>query len=285
MIDVQGLGVRFGANRVIDGLSFGLPEGGSLALWGVNGAGKTTVLRALLDQVPYTGHVTVAGYDAHRQGRQARTRLGYVPQQLAFYDDLSALGLLRFVAGLRGAPQGQALALLQRMGLGDQARKAVGALSGGMKQRLALAAALLGDPPILMLDEPTASLDVAAREDFTALLLELRAAGKTLLFTSHRVDEVAALADEAIVLDPRGARRVAARELDALLHPEVSIRLVVAEGAMGEALAVLTREGFDARRNGHGVVVRVAAGNRAAPVTVLVQADIAVHDLTLEVGG
>jgi len=284
MIDVRDLGVRFGANRVVEGLSFALHEGGSLALWGVNGAGKTTVLRALLDQVPYTGQVRVGGFDAHRQGRQARARLGYVPQQLALYDDLSALGLLRFVAGLRGAADGQAAVLLQRMGLGDQARKAVGALSGGMKQRLALAIALLGDPPILLLDEPTASLDAAARDDFSALLLELRAAGKTLLFTSHRVDEVAVLADEAIVLDSQGARRVEARALDALLHPEVTLRLVVAEGAIGAALAALAHEGFDARRNGHGVLVRVAAGNRAAPVSALVQADIAVHDLSLEAG-
>lgn len=283
MIDVQGLGVRFGANRVIDDLTFHLADGGSLALWGVNGAGKTTVLRALLDQVPYTGRATVAGFDAHRQGRQARARLGYVPQQLAFYDDLSALGLLRFVAGLRGADEGQAAVLLGRMGLGDQARKAVRALSGGMKQRLALAAALLGDPPLLLLDEPTANLDAEARADFTALLLELRAAGKTLLFTSHRTDEVAALADEAIVLGEGGARRVGARELDALLHPEVSVYLVVSEAAMEPALGILAREGFEARRNGHGLVVRVAAGKRAAPVAVLVRADIDVHDLAIEV--
>jgi ABC-type multidrug transport system ATPase subunit len=100
--------------------------------------------------------------------------------------------------GLRAAP---VLELLERVGLADQASKPAGALSGGMRQRLALAIALLGDPPILMLDEPTANLDAGARLDFMHLLAAQREAGRGLLLTSHRVDEVERLADEVIVLE------------------------------------------------------------------------------------
>lgn len=201
MIAVEGLTVRYGPAAVVDGLTFDVGPGGGLALWGTNGAGKTTALQAMLGLLPFAGAVRLGGHDIRRDGRRARALVGYVPQQVAFWDDLGALECLTFLARLRRAPIGRAADLLARVELADHAAKRVGALSGGMKQRLALAAALLGDPPILLLDEPTANLDAAGRRDFLALLADLRAGGTTLVVTTHRLAEVRMLADDVIVLD------------------------------------------------------------------------------------
>jgi ABC-type multidrug transport system ATPase subunit len=200
VIDVTELSVRFGATTAVDGVSFKVAAGSTLALWGANGAGKSTVIRAILGLQDFTGTIRVGGHDVRRKGRCARELIGYVPQQLALYDDLRALDFLRFVAGLRRAPSDQPEALLHRVALAEHGRKPVAALSGGMKQRLALAAALLGDPPVLILDEPTASLDAEARAHLIQLLGELRRAGKTMMITSHRSEEVAALADDILVM-------------------------------------------------------------------------------------
>lgn len=283
MISVSDLTVRLGGTTVVEDVSFEVPEGGSLALWGDNGAGKTTIIRAILGQVPYRGSITVAGHDARRDGRAARAMLGYVPQRLALYDELSSIGLLRFIAALRRAPKDEAEARLERVGLTEHAGKAVGALSGGMRQRLALAAALIGDPPLLILDEPTASLDARARADVLGLLAGLRASGKTLLVTSHRISEIRAVADRAIVLE-HGRIRVEcpAHALEAEIAPTSILRIMLPREVLDEAVAVLVAGGFDARRNGRGVHVRVPVGRRAEPLSALWRAGIDVGDLSLE---
>ncbi len=132
------------------------------------------------------------GFDLGKDGRAARHYLGYVPQELSFHNDLSVAESCRFYAKLKDVSLARIPVVLGQVGLTGQERKAVGALSGGMKQRLALALALLGDPPVLLLDEPTSNLDAATRDEFVALLNDLRRAGKTLLFTSHHREEVEA---------------------------------------------------------------------------------------------
>jgi len=272
MIRLEDLSVRFGKTTVLDGLSIDLPAGGSLALWGENGAGKTTAIRAMLGLLPFDGQVSIAGFALPEQGRKARAAVGYVPQQLAFYDDMPVAATLRFFAGLRRAPAAQAPALLERVGLSAHAGKPVGALSGGMRQRLALAAALLGDP-----------LDAEARADFMDLLDAQRAAGRTLLLTSHRVEEVRRLADQVIVLaGGRERLRCASEDLERALRPETVLRIALAAERIDSALALLDARGFEARRNGHGIRVRVATGQRAAPLATLVEAEIPLTDLSLE---
>ncbi len=191
----------------VDDLSFELPVGTSIALWGVNGAGKTTVLKCLLGLLASEGELHLNGYDLRRDGRTARRFLGYVPQELAFHNDLSVAESCRFYARLKNVGDERIPVVLAQVGLTGQEKKAVGALSGGMKQRLALALALLADPPVLLLDEPTSNLDEAPRDDFIDLLVGLRDAGKTLLFTSHYADEVTRLAERVLIL--RDGRLVA----------------------------------------------------------------------------
>lgn len=286
MISVRDLHVRYGRSPVIEGLSFELARGESLALWGGNGAGKTTVIRALLGQLRCRGTLEIGGFDARRQGRRARAQLGYVPQQLSFYDDMSALGLLRWIGRLRRAPRAQPQRLLARVGLEAHGGKAVGALSGGMKQRLALALALLGDPPLLILDEPTANLDVGARADFTALLAEQRDEGRSLLLTSHRLAEVRVLADRVLVLADGSARRSCTpRELSEALGGDAALFVALSAASIDEALLALGERGFHARRNGHGIRVRVDRSANAGPLLALAEAGIPFESLRLEEEG
>ncbi len=286
MIEVSGLTVSFGRAVVVDDVSFDVPSGGSLALWGTNGAGKTSALRAMLGLLPFRGTVRVGGHDVRRDGRSARSLVGYVPQQLAFWDDLGALECLRFLARLRRAPVDQAATLLAQVELADHAGKRIRSLSGGMRQRLALAAALLGDPPILLLDEPTANLDAAGRSGFLALLAGLREAGKTLVVTSHRLNEVQVLAERVLVLESgRATLACPAAEFEAALYPQATLRLVVAAQDEVAAMAELRRGGFEAVWNHRGILVRVATAHRAKPVALLFAASVAVEDFSLEDGG
>jgi ABC-type multidrug transport system ATPase subunit len=286
MIDVAALSVRLGDVDVVSDVGFHVAERGGLALWGTNGAGKTTILRALLGLVPFRGEIRIGGHDVRRAGREARALVGHVPQQLAFWDDMSAQECVAFIARLRGAPAGSAASLLERVGLGSDSGKRVRSLSGGMRQRMALAAALVGDPPILLLDEPTASLDASGRVAFLQLLADLRAGGKTVVVTSHRLAEVQALADQAVVLE--GGRVVLACEARALklaLYPHTTMHLVVAPELEAAAVAKLGEHGYEARANRRGIVVVVPTGDRASPVAALVQAGFAIDDIDLESEG
>ena len=149
---------------------------------------------------------------------------------------------------------------------------------------LALAAALLGDPPILLLDEPTASLDAGARSELTALIAGLRAAGKTLLVTTHRLAEVSALADRVLVMEGGRVRAsCGAQELEAVLGLPARLHLR-ASGDMNQAVALLRAEGFTAQVNGRGLQVEAVPGRRAAPVVLLLAAGFAVDDIQIEEG-
>ncbi|GAB4154163.1 MAG: hypothetical protein Fur0021_20530 [Candidatus Promineifilaceae bacterium] len=199
-IAVHGLAKRYGQAEALHNVSFTTTSGEILALWGANGAGKTTLLKAILGLIRFEGEIIVNGHDVQRNGKAARRSIGYVPQEAVFYD-WGVLATMQFYARLKKASPERIPLLLDRLGLQPHAHKAVAALSGGLKQRLALAIALLSDPPLLLLDEPTASLDTASQQDYLALLSSLRREGKTILFASHRLEEVEALADRSLLLE------------------------------------------------------------------------------------
>lgn len=270
----------------VDDLSFRLNQGEALALWGTNGAGKTTVLKCLLGLLQCEGALFLNGYDLRRNGRQARYCLGYVPQELAFHADLTVLDTCHFYARLKNVPAARVAVLLEQVGLAAQGKKAVGALSGGMKQRLALALALLADPPVLLLDEPTSNLDAATRAEFLDLLLELRHAGKSLLFTSHHLAEVERLADQVLILqDGRLIARGAPVDLLSHLAPERRplrhIKVRVAPAHRIQAQQLLTAAGYPTSPNGTGLWVEVTDGRKAAPLGLLYDADIDVIDVDI----
>lgn len=283
MIRYSHLTKRFGKFVAVSDLSFDVAPRQAVALWGPNGAGKTTALKCLLDLLRYEGAITVDGLDAHKQGKAVRRLLGYVPQELAFYSDLSALDTVAFYARLKQAPAGRARQVLEQLGLAEHGDKPVAALSGGMKQRLALGIALLADPPVLVLDEPTSNLDTAGREQFLHLLADVRSSGKTILFTSHRLEEIEALADRVLVMERgRLVASVAPHELAQRLGLRTRIKLRLPADAIERALAVLRSDGFTASRNSSGVLVDVLPDAKAAPIHLLRAAAIEVVDFEVE---
>ncbi|HYZ87774.1 MAG TPA: ABC transporter ATP-binding protein [Myxococcales bacterium] len=199
MIVAENLRVVLQGRAVLDRVSFQVERGEAVALVGPNGSGKTSALRCLLGLLPFDGRASVGGHDSVREPIAARSLIGYLPQRAAF-GDATALETLQFVARVRRIPEAAVLAALRRVGLAKYASVRARTFSGGMQQRLSLAVALLADPPVLLFDEPTASLDRAGQRDFLDLAAELQSEGRTLLLASHRAEEIDRLADRVIEL-------------------------------------------------------------------------------------
>lgn len=278
MIRITNVTRRFGKVAAVNNISLDVERGRSLALWGANGAGKTTLIRCVLGLLRYDGQISVGGFDVARQGKQARMMIGYVPQELGFYDDLGVAQALHFFGRLKGIKP-DATVSLGSVGLTGHEHKRIRELSGGMKQRLALAIALLGDPSILVLDEVTASLDAVGREDFVGLLRQLSGAGRTMLFASHRVEEVAAMADHVGLLERGELKSITpTRQFVSGLGHGAVLHLVMPEASRDLAVRSLAASGFNPQLNGVGVLVPVSAECKAAPFRVLAEARVHVDD-------
>lgn len=284
MITVTHLTKRFGRLTAVDDLSFTVQAGEAVALWGANGAGKTTAVRCLLHLLPFEGEIQINGLDVRRQGKAVRQQVGFVPQQLSFHDDMSVAETLIFYARLRKLPHGTDFTpLLERLDLTAHLSKQVQNLSGGLKQRLALALALLSDPSLLVLDEPTANLDIRAREDFLLLLHELKEQGKTLVFSSHRLEEITALADRVLLLESgRLVVDAAPHELERQLGWETTLHLYLPPPTIAPALNTLHAAGLPVSQNGRGVRVQVKPGQKGHALHLLHEAGIVVEDFAVE---
>lgn len=174
----------------VEGLELVVPAGAVFGLLGPNGSGKTTTIRMLCGLLPPTGgDATVVGCDVRRDADRLRRRIGYMSQRFGLYDDLTVRENVRFYAALYGVRGAAADAHLDASGLAPRAGQLAGALSGGWKQRLALACATAHRPALLVLDEPTAGVDPAARRTFWATIHALAAGGTTVLVTTHYMDE------------------------------------------------------------------------------------------------
>jgi ABC-type multidrug transport system ATPase subunit len=280
VIRIEALTKRYGKTVVVDDFSVTVPQGEAIALWGPNGAGKTTVVRCILGLVEFDGVVEVGGLDVRKFGKSTRSQLGYVAQQLAFYDDMTVLETLDFSASLRHLPIERVDEVLELIDLGGHHDKRVRELSGGLRQRLGLAAALLPDPPLLLLDEPTSNLDAGARESAVALLDDLRSQGRTLVVTSHHLEEVGMLVDRVIAMDEgRITVECSPAELAERLGLRAWLHIVVGEGLLDSAVDTLTSDGFDAHQNAYGVLVEVSAQGKGPALASLQRAGIEVRDL------
>lgn len=206
VITVSGLVKKFGQHTAIDGLDFDISAGEIFGLLGPNGSGKTTTINVISGlSVPTGGSVSVLGLDPRKQSSSVRRELGVVPQETALYEELSARRNLAFHAdlfGMRGSVRrrriGQMLELAQ---LGDRADSRVETFSGGMKRRLAIARALLHDPSVIYLDEPTLGVDVQSRHVIWDYIRQMRQDGRTVLITTNYLEESDQLCDRIAVID------------------------------------------------------------------------------------
>ncbi len=191
-IDVRGLTKRFGDRAVVDDVAIRVRRGEICGFLGPNGSGKTTTIRMLCGLLePDAGEGQCLGLDLRREARHIKHRVGYMTQRFGLYDDLSLQENLDFVARAYGMPARRALVreTLGRLGLDARRQQLAGSLSGGWKQRLALAACMLHQPELLLLDEPTAGVDPKARRDFWQQIHGLAADGLTVLVSTHYMDE------------------------------------------------------------------------------------------------
>lgn len=279
MITLKGLTKRYGTQTVLRDIDLDIPSGASVALWGHNGAGKTTIIRALLGLIRYEGTATVGGYDCTTDGIDARSLIGHVPQELTFHEHLTVAEIVDFSRSLRGVDESRALEALTLVGLEGELAKLVGALSGGMRQRLAIAIALLSKPPVLLLDEPTSNLDARAREQMVHLLQSLRQEC-TMLLTTHHAGEVGLLADEVVYLEEGEVRfSCTPSELDQRVGVASRLHLTLGAQRIDAALEALDGSGITARRNGTGVIVEADGSDRGRALHAVIAAGIEVEDV------
>ncbi|MBC7603094.1 MAG: ABC transporter ATP-binding protein [Ramlibacter sp.] len=193
-IDVRGLTKKYGDRVVVDRVDLQVAKGSICGFLGPNGSGKTTTIRMLCGLLkPDAGEGTCLGLDVIKQARQIKLQAGYMTQKFGWYEDLSIRENLQFVARLFDVPQREQAVdeALQRLGLTERSGQLAGALSGGWKQRLALAACLIHNPQLLLLDEPTAGVDPKARREFWDEIHKLSDEGITVLVSTHYMDEAA----------------------------------------------------------------------------------------------
>lgn len=214
-VEIHDLTQRYGALTVLEDLSLTLGEGEVLGLFGHNGAGKTTTMKLVLGLLNATeGQVRVLGREP--SDPQVRRTLGYLPENVTFYAQLSGRETLRHFARLKGATLSQTEQLLEQVGLGHAADRRVRTYSKGMRQRLGLAQALLGEPRLLLLDEPTVGLDPVATEDLYSLIDALRQQGCSVILCSHVLPGVERHIDRGAIL--AGGRLQAVGTLTSLRH-------------------------------------------------------------------
>ena len=191
-IDVRGLTKRFGRLTVVNNVDIAMPKGQVWGFLGPNGSGKTTTIRMLCGLLrPDAGQGTCLGYDILKQSREIKNNVGYMTQKFSYWEDLTIRENLEFVANLYGLKDRKRVVdqALEQLGLASRQKQLAGTLSGGWKQRLALAACTLHNPRMLMLDEPTAGVDPQARRDFWDQIHRLSAEGLTVLVSTHYMDE------------------------------------------------------------------------------------------------
>ncbi len=203
MIEVTNLKKQYGAHVAVDGVSFKAEQGEVLGLLGPNGAGKTTTMRVLTGFMPPTsGTASVAGYDVMNDSMEVRRRVGYLPEKVPVYPDMTLFNYVAFVAKLHGVKDHKQKVdeVLDRFGLLDRRNKLVRSLSKGLKQRLGLAQALVHDPPVIVLDEPTIGIDPKQVIEVRDIVRNLREK-HTVLFSSHILTEVEQVCDRVVIIN------------------------------------------------------------------------------------
>ncbi|MFE3598200.1 ABC transporter ATP-binding protein [Streptomyces sp. NPDC059142] len=283
-IEVTGLTKRFGPVTAVDGLTFAVEPGVVTGFLGANGAGKTTTMRMILGLVAPTAGTATIGGERYARLRRPSEVVGAVLDASAFHPHQSARDHLRIYCTMGGHPAGRVDALLERLGLADAARRRTRTFSTGMRQRLSLATALLGDPRVLLLDEPGDGLDPEGTAWLRGFLRELAAEGRTVLVSSHALGEVQQIVDDIVMI--RRGRLVAAGPLAEMERLRPSVVLVRSPDAA--ALRTLLLDGGPAGsaashvESGHDGALRIHGLTTARVADLASAAGLRVHELATE---
>ncbi|MEU9838431.1 ABC transporter ATP-binding protein [Actinomadura sp. NPDC048032] len=254
-IEVSGLRKRYGDVRAVDGVTFSVEEGEFFGILGPNGAGKTTTLEIIEGlREPDEGDLTVLGMSPWPRNSKLLPRIGVQLQASSFFERLTAREQLRTFGSLYGVPAKKADSMLELVGLDDKADTRVEKLSGGQAQRLSIACALVHDPELVFLDEPTAALDPQARRNLWDVLRSINTEGRTIVLTTHYMDEAESLCDRVAIMDAGrvlrlGPPAVLVRGLDA------PARISVASGVLDVADARLLPGADEAEDDGVSLTI------------------------------
>jgi ABC-2 type transport system ATP-binding protein len=279
-LEVRDLVKRYGERTAVAGVSFRVARGSIFCLLGENGAGKTTTLEASQGlRRPTSGAATLFGHDAQRAPPAIRRRMGVLPQRFACFPSLTVRENLRYFADVYGA-RGDGAALLPRLGLTEHADDLVSTLSGGTARRVGVATALVHDPEIVFLDEPTAGVDPASRRRMWDVLRALRDEGKAIVLTTHYMDEAERLADEIVVL--RRGRVVASGRASDIRQAHGGGAIVRVRG-LGGALPAALAHRADVERDAEGAVVIRLQDPAEAPLLLaeLLKAGVPLREVTV----
>ena len=201
-IEVRNLTKKYNNFKAVDDVSFNVRSGEIFGFLGPNGAGKTTTIKSMLGLIhANSGEIKINGFDIKKRGKDAKKYVGYLPEKVAFYDNLTALQNMYFYAEMKKIPKEECKPLIEEMGIGDAVNKKVGKFSKGMQQRLGMARALLGNPPILILDEPSGGLDPRGVALIRNKIREMKDKGSTVFVSSHILAEVQEVCDRVGIID------------------------------------------------------------------------------------
>lgn len=236
LVSLKGVTKQYKQLRALDNVDLNLTSGEVLGLFGHNGAGKTTLMKLILGVISATsGEVKVFERDpSSKQAWHGRKAIGYLPENVSFYDQLTGLEVLTYFARLKSVPKSQAISLLSDVGLSDALHRQVKHYSKGMRQRLGLAQAFLGEPKLLLLDEPTVGLDPIATQEFYTSVDRLKNQGASVLLCSHVLPGVEQHIDRAMILSH--GRTVAAGTLNEL-RQQASLPVIIKTDGINGALA------------------------------------------------
>jgi gliding motility-associated transport system ATP-binding protein len=236
MIEVRDLTKRYGDLVAVDQVSFTAKKGEILGFLGPNGAGKTTTMRIITGFLPATsGTVEVDGFDIFEQSHEVRKRIGYLPENPPLYNDMTVSGYLEFVGRIKGIPRGNLDEATERVvetcGLAKVTRRVLGHLSKGFRQRVGLAQALIHNPPVLVLDEPTIGLDPRQIIEIRTLIREL-SSERTVILSTHILPEVAQLCQKVVIINEG---RIAVEDLIENLTRDLSLEEVFLRYISGDS--------------------------------------------------
>ena len=283
MLVVENLTKVYGKFIALSDVSFTVDEGESVLLIGPNGAGKTTIIKSILGLLYYTGKISVDSHDMARHGARARSKVGYVPQQLTFGYNTSILEQAHFMSALRGGSNDDGDEALKQASLWEIKRRKVNSLSHGMRQKMGLALALVKDPPLLIFDEPINNVDLEGQLEFRSTIEGLSKKGKTILVATH-LSGLSEIVGKAIVLQ-RG--KVIAtgtpRELLARMNAADTVYLRVDEEQIPKVMALIQGTiGREARKSNEWIVFSVPPTMKAEVVLEVTSAGYKIKDMIIE---